>query len=931
MLIVTNLAGTTEPIIDYLPPARTRNVDGEHTLTVTVQRTKNNSKSFPLLVNESIVECAGIEYIIKDIDRRSVGDNPVVTFTALHRFFEIVDTQVDETISGVTTLTQALDHALNKTEYGFTIEGEFPKVTLDEFGRGNALKLFNECREKWQFEFEVKGNLVTIKKKIGTETDEQIRWKHNLKTLKEQVNTNNLSTRIRGYGKKDEETGEYLVTAEYISPNEHLYPKPRYAPSVYDERFTDYNSLYNYIASKLIDEPECSYTVEYAALKRAGAKQLKLGDRAFLIHEVLNLDFYTRVTEITDFPLTPSATPIYTIANRAFTMTEEIAKNDKDKGLQEIIDKVKNAGWKLREELDAVIQAMAEVDAAMVNVKQEMARIENEVVPEIEQAVKESTIPRQPTPPDHNEHKLWMDTSQNPPRFMQWKADEGKWVPVAPVDAQELEQIKQEILDQVDSDIKDQIKGVKEAIYTGTTPPPNIAQLWLDISIDPAVLKRFKEGEWVSIGSVTLEELGGVDKGTYEKDMIRVTDSEAEILRLSDQISLKVEQKQYDIDLKNMKSEMNVLSSEIELLPGKLNLMVQKNGVISSINLSPETIKIQAPRIDIQGVVNFINNDGTIGTMINGRKIITGSLTADQLNVNNIFGNSAVIAKIQSDSVKTASLDATKIVTGVLNADRVSIVNLSASSIITGTLDASRVRVANLDASEIKTGKLSAMRIGAGEIEGVTIKTSSYSNDYIHMMNQNLEFWNNRLKKMEMGFYRMLDGEQIPHIIMGAGTSVGFGAGTFRLIKFYDEANLRYVSTNGQNRSEIVFSDYGNIIMNMNNQRQHVFYNDGRKIGGSITIEDDTWGMSPIDSPQVLIEYIMFDVSLTDEWTLITVDELFVKATENIAIFPSNGEVKKNGRGSFFIRGKGVADVRLVGVRKGSNDTFWVNMSEVEV
>src|SRR5699024_6250534 len=46
-------------------------------------------------------------------------------------------------------------------------------------------------------------------------------------------------------------------------------------------------------------------------------------------------------------------------------------------------------------------------------------------------------------------------------------------------------------------------------------------------------------------------------------------------------------------------------------------------------------------------------------TIINGGRIVTNNITANQLNVDQIFGNSAVIDKIQADIVRTSELDAT--------------------------------------------------------------------------------------------------------------------------------------------------------------------------------------------------------------------------------------------------------------------------------
>src|SRR5690606_22102061 len=115
-------------------------------------------------------------------------------------------------------------------------------------------------------------------------------------------------------------------------------------------------------------------------------------------------------------------------------------------------------------------------------------------------------------------------------------------------------------------------------------------------------------------------------------------------------------------DISNLESDMTAVQTTIAQLPDQINLavseginqviedgdLVSKENVISSINLSTEGIKIQAPKIDIQGIVSFINSDGSTGTMIDGSRLITGSITANKLNVNEIFGNSAVIGQIQS-------------------------------------------------------------------------------------------------------------------------------------------------------------------------------------------------------------------------------------------------------------------------------------------
>lgn len=87
------------------------------------------------------------------------------------------------------------------------------------------------------------------------------------------------------------------------------------------------------------------------------------------------------------------------------------------------------------------------------------------------------------------------------------------------------------------------------------------------------------------------------------------------------------------------KVEMN---SKITQTKDEINLEVSRkvgnDEIISKINQTPETITIQASKVNIGGVINAINNNTT--TTINGDKITTGTLNADKVNGGTISGSS---------------------------------------------------------------------------------------------------------------------------------------------------------------------------------------------------------------------------------------------------------------------------------------------------
>lgn len=98
------------------------------------------------------------------------------------------------------------------------------------------------------------------------------------------------------------------------------------------------------------------------------------------------------------------------------------------------------------------------------------------------------------------------------------------------------------------------------------------------------------------------------------------------------------------------------LSASIQVTAEGLSSKVEKNEVISSINQSPENIKISAKNLDLQGYVTFsgLENNGYVTktdlstsgkTTINGGNITTGKISASYIDGTNlkISGQNAII------------------------------------------------------------------------------------------------------------------------------------------------------------------------------------------------------------------------------------------------------------------------------------------------
>jgi hypothetical protein len=126
--------------------------------------------------------------------------------------------------------------------------------------------------------------------------------------------------------------------------------------------------------------------------------------------------------------------------------------------------------------------------------------------------------------------------------------------------------------------------------------------------------------------------------------------------------------------------------------------------------------------------------------------------------------------------------------------------------------------------------------------------------------------------------------------------------------------------------NRIVLFDNGQVEFRAGGTSRHTFFPDGSKSGGSIEIGNDVLGMSPVDSPQVLIEYIEFDVALSPYGTKVMLDETYLKTVSSFAAFPNNGDVIEKEDDYIIMKGNGTADIRFVGERLEYENSFWADM-----
>lgn len=198
------------------------------------------------------------------------------------------------------------------------------------------------------------------------------------------------------------------------------------------------------------------------------------------------------------------------------------------------------------------------------------------------------------------------------------------------------------------------------------------------------------------------------------------------------------------LDDKKIGDSFATLQVEADGIRTEVGTKVGNNEVISRINQTAETIKIQADKVNIEGATIFTSGrlsqsslDGAYDasgsatsavnglktdlssssgtTVINGGHIETGTLSASAVNA----------SSGTFDTANIPDLNASKITAGYLSADRIESGSLAVGKIdaTSGTFDTANIP--NLSAEKITTGTLDANRIGATSISIGKLDTST--------------------------------------------------------------------------------------------------------------------------------------------------------------------------------------------------------------
>ena len=184
--------------------------------------------------------------------------------------------------------------------------------------------------------------------------------------------------------------------------------------------------------------------------------------------------------------------------------------------------------------------------------------------------------------------------------------------------------------------------GDPDTLYIADNPDPTLAQkVW-----------RFNYEGWgastngyngpFSVAATLDQGLYGdfITAGTINASLIKAgvlqsIDGDSFYLDLVSGV-LKMKAQSFEVEGKTIEE---TVSDEVEPINQELDNKVDSNHIISAINLSPESIKIAADKVNVTGFVTFSDLSNAGQTTINGANITTGYISGDRISGGTIDGS----------------------------------------------------------------------------------------------------------------------------------------------------------------------------------------------------------------------------------------------------------------------------------------------------
>lgn len=196
-----------------------RQLNDSWSLSFTSYLSDVSKPGFDLLQVENIIVYQGQKYVIKE---PTFVDEYTKEIVAQHIAWEfqnhVLDASDDDDQKSIKyTLDQYLSKCFagNVLGYSYKIHGSFPTITFDsEIGGKNGIELVKDAVEQFGCIFYPDNRTLHFydTSSFYKKSEIVLRYLFNTKDVKVSVNTNELRTRIKAYGKKKSTNGKYSIS-----------------------------------------------------------------------------------------------------------------------------------------------------------------------------------------------------------------------------------------------------------------------------------------------------------------------------------------------------------------------------------------------------------------------------------------------------------------------------------------------------------------------------------------------------------------------------------------------------------------------------------------------------------------------------------------------------------------------------------------------
>lgn len=304
-----------------------------------------------------LVPETGQWFRLSNVNPISSGDVRTYQVSAVHVGIDLHDKYVENKLTNTQSLDQCMKLITDGTSFNYVIHDSFSNYSFsDGFGADYADSLLmNNLKDNFGFEFYLDNWTIHIYKMLG-KTDQFIFIDgYNASKIQWTEDYSNIRTKIKGIGKQNDD-GTYAATAEYNSPAQTIWGVKQ-AATIQDDRFTDNNSLLNYIKSQLQDYPIVQYTMERAEFehhaKLSDINQVVIGNSG-LIKDRLGVEVDVRIIGKTFYPQDAKQNDTVTFGNKLFDYAHNYAALQKARNSNESLGKTLS---KIQENVTSIIDS----------------------------------------------------------------------------------------------------------------------------------------------------------------------------------------------------------------------------------------------------------------------------------------------------------------------------------------------------------------------------------------------------------------------------------------------------------------------------------------------------------------------------------------------------------------------------------------------